>query len=131
MGNITNPEAFQYEAAAILAAAYTHFPMRIHWDYDADNEMYPTETGQSREEIQANTIRWLDEHGYIGLEGFVGRQWRGIGLTERGLRILNSVPDVLSGKEPLGKRLVAAVKTGSWDIIKQVVPAMIQKAVTG
>ena len=49
-------------------------------------------------------------------------------LTERALNVLNSVPDVLEGKEPLGKRLVAAVRKGSFEVIKQLVPVLIAKA---
>ena len=59
MSNLTNPEAFQLEAATILAAAYSAFPMLFVWDHDPDNENYPTETGQSRKDIQFETIRWL------------------------------------------------------------------------
>ncbi len=76
--------------------------------------------------------RPLSRHGYLRDEfGVVGGQWRGLGLTERGLTALNSVPDALSGKEPLGKRLVVAVGKGSIDTIKQLIPAIIQQAFLG
>jgi hypothetical protein len=61
----------------------------------------------------------------------IGGQWTALRLTERGLNILNSVPDVLSGKEPLGKRLVVAVAKGSVDVIKQLIPTVIQQAIGG
>ena len=45
MEKLTNPEAFQLEAAAILAAGYSVFPSSFGWSYDADSDMYPTDTG--------------------------------------------------------------------------------------
>jgi hypothetical protein len=132
MRNLPNPEAFQYEAGVILAGAYGAFPMPFAWTHDDDNEFYPTETGQSRRDIQFQTISWLVAHNYLSDEGgMIGGQWRGLQLTKRGLKILNSVPDVLSGKEPLGKRLVVAVAKGSVDVIKQLIPAVLQQAIGG
>ena len=61
--------------------------------------------------------------------GVIGGQWQGLGLTKRGLDALNSVPDALSGKEPLGKRLVAAVGKESIATIKQLIPVIIQQAI--
>lgn len=128
MPNISNPDAFQLEAATILAAAYDHFPTPIVWTPDSDTANYPTERGASREQIQFETIRWLIRSDYLTCEhGFVGGSWQGLSLTERGLAALNSVPDAISGREPLGKRLVAAVGRGSLEIIKQLIPAAIQQ----
>ena len=132
MSNITNPEAFQLEAATILAAAYSAFPMTIDWTHDTDGDRYPTEAGQTRDQIQFESIRWLSNQGYLYCEhGFAGDQWRGLGLTERGLAALNSVPDALCGNEPLGRRLVGAVGKGSIDTIKQLLPTIIQQAILG
>ena len=126
MSHLTNPEAFQLEAATSLAAAYSAFPMAFVWDHDPDNENYPTETGQSRKDIQFRTIDWLVEHRYLIDDfGVVGGKWQGLRLGERGLAALNSVPDALGGKEPLGKRLVTAVAKGSFEMIKQLLPAII------
>jgi hypothetical protein len=130
--NISNPDSFQIEAAAILAAAYETFPMTFAWSHDEDTEEYPTSKGNSREEIQFQTIRWLVTNGYLYDEGgFVGGQWQGLGLAERGLAALNSVPDALSGQEPVGKRLVSAVAKGSVELIKQLIPVAIQQAMGG
>ncbi len=132
MPNITNPEAFQLETATILAAAYSAFPMTFGWTHDPDSDVYPTETGQSRKDIQFQTIRWLLNRDYLYDEfGFIGVEWKGLGLTERGLTALNSVPDALSGKESLGKRLSVAVGKGSLETIKQLIPAIIQQAFLG
>jgi hypothetical protein len=131
MPNFTNPEAFQYEAAALLAAGYSAFPMTFNWKYDVDNEFYPTETGQTREDIQSQTIHWLIKHQYLYCEYGFSQYWKGLGLTERGLIALNSVPDALTGKEPLGKRLTIAVGKGSLDVIKQLLPTFIQQSITG
>jgi hypothetical protein len=132
MPNMSNPEAFQFEAAVILAGAYTAFPMPFACSHDADNQFYPTNTGQSRRDIQFQTITWLVAHDYLSDEGgMIGGQWTALRLTERGLNILNSIPDVLSGKEPLGKRLVVAVAKGSFDVIKQLIPTVIQQAIGG
>lgn len=132
MSNITNPEAFELEVAAILAAAYSAFPMTFRWSCDTEGDSYPTETGQTRDQIQFQTIRWLIKHDYLyDKGGVIGGEWRGLGLAERGLTSLNSVPDVLSGKEPLGKRLVVAVGKGSINTIKQLIPVIIQQAFTG
>jgi hypothetical protein len=131
MPNVTNPEAFQLETATILAAGYSAFPTSFGWVYDPDTELYPTVTGQSRQQIQFETIRWLTDHGYVYGGGLSGGQWRGLKLTERALNALNSVPDVLAGKEPLGKRLTVAVSKGSFDVIKQLIPVMIKQALGG
>ena len=132
MANISNPDAFQLEAAALLAAAYEAFPITFGWTYDEDTDDYPTDRGQSREQIQFQTIRWLISNDYLYDEGgMVGGQWVGLGLTQRGLAALNSVPDALSGKDPIGKRLISAVGRGSIDLIKQLIPLAIQKAVEG
>ena len=85
--NLSNPDAFQIEAAAILAVAYESFPMPFGWSYDEDNEGYPTANGNSREEIQFQTIRWLIDNEYISNEGgFVGDQWQG--LSESFVRLM-------------------------------------------
>jgi len=132
MSHITNPEAFQLEAATILAAAYSAFPMTFGWKHDPDSDVYPTDIGQSRKDVQFHTIQWLIDHDYLHDElGFVGGEWKGLRLTERGLTALNSVPDALTGKEPLGKRLSVAVGKGSLETIKQLLPAVIQQAFLG
>jgi len=56
MAKFTNPEAFNFETAAILAAGYDSFPMHFDWPLDADNENYPTENGQSRADVQRETV---------------------------------------------------------------------------
>lgn len=132
MPNITNPEAFQLEAATVLAAGYAAFPISFPWQLDTGGECYPTETGQSREDIQFQTIQWLIQHDYLRNErGFCAGAWLALSLTERALVALNSLPDALAGKEPLGKRLVTAVAGGGADIIKKLVPAIIQQALLG
>jgi hypothetical protein len=128
MSKLTNPEAFQLEAATILAAGYSAFPSPFGWAYDADTEVYPTDIGRTRQQIQFDTIRWLIDHDYLYDGGVVGGQWMDLRLTERALNVLNSVPDILEGKEPLGKRLVAAVHKDSFEVIKQLVPVLIAKA---
>ena len=130
MPNLTNPEAFQLEAGSILAEAYVAFPGTFDWAYDADTENYPTDTGKSREKIQFETIIWLKDHGYLYGGGLIDNVWKGLKLTDRALSVLNSVPDVLSGKEPLGKRLVIAVGKGSVETIKQLIPVFVQHAVS-
>jgi len=139
MAKFTNPEAFQFEAAAILAAGYEWFPMHFDWPLDADNENYPTENGQSRADVQRETVSWLTEHGYLttfGLTGttegqLIGARWSYVQLTERALVALNAVPDVLQGKEPLGKRLISAVKANSFEAIRALVPIAIRYAFGG
>jgi hypothetical protein len=132
MKNISNPDAFQLEAATLLAAAYEAFPMKFTWGLDEDTNDYPTEQGNSRKEIQIETIRWLIANDYLFNDGgFVGGQWGGLCLTERGLAALNSVPDALSDKDPIGKRLVAAVGKGSIDLIKTLISLAIQRAMEG
>jgi hypothetical protein len=126
MPNFTNPVAFQVEAATLLSAGYGAFPCTFNWTCDEDSDLYPTETGQSRAAIQSETIQWLREHGYLTGKGVVGGVWQHLQLTERALLALNSVPEALAGKEPLGKRLVAAVGKGSIELMKQLVPVAIK-----
>jgi hypothetical protein len=79
MSKITNPEAFQLEAATILATAYSAFPMPFGWTHDPDSDVYPTDSGQSRKDIQFQTIQWLIDHDYLHDElGFVGGEWKGL-----------------------------------------------------
>ena len=125
-----NPEAFQLEAATLLATGYEHFPSQFGWEYDEDIEGYPTESGKGRQQIQFDTIRWLIDYGYLDDEfGVVGNVWQGLRLSEKGLAALNRVPDALDGKDPLGKRLVAAVAKGSWETIKVLLPSIVQEAI--
>lgn len=129
--NISNPDAFQLEAASILATAYEHFPMPIDWNFDTDDERYPTAVGQSRSAIQKHTILWLIRHDYILNKALVtDERAHRILLSERALAVLNSVPDVISGKQPLGTRLVSAVASGSWDVVKQLIPIAIQNSIS-
>lgn len=130
---LSNPEAFQFEAAAILATAYNQFPLPFDWRLAANDDYYPTTTGASKTVIQHETIRWLKEQGYVRGKGLVNEHgglsyWQAVQLTERGLDALNSVPDVLQGKEPLGKRLGTAVASRSFDLIKTLIPMAIQYA---
>lgn len=106
--------------------------MTFGWKHDEDSDAYPTETGQSRKDTQFQAIRLLIDHDYLYDEfGFVGGEWQGLGLTERGLTVLNSVPAALSGKDPLGKRLCVAVGKGSVEAIKQLIPDVIRQAFLG
>ena len=132
MANLTNPEAFQFEAATILAAAYTAFPVPFDWALDEDAEGYPTTQGHGRKEIQNRTLEWLEIHRYLGSDSVSDEDgWYNLKLTERGLAALNAVPDVLSGREPLGKRLAVAVGRNSLDVIKQLIPTLISQALGG
>lgn len=122
MNKFANPEAFQFEAASILAAGYECFPLKFDWQLDLDSERYPTQEGASRRTIQLETIRWLKAQDYLSGKGLVRDpnpnkppHFRDLQLTERALVALNAVPEALQGKEPLGKRLRTAVASHSWE----------------
>ena len=133
MNKLSNPEAFQIEAAEILAASYKAFPSEITWNYDPDNQNYPTTEGKHRPTIQRDTIQWLVTQGYLNCDdpyAGIGNEWEGFVLSEKGLVALNSVPDAISGKDPLGKRLISATAKNSLDLVKQLIPLIIQQAST-
>lgn len=83
---LTNPEAFRFEAANIFVQLSDTFPSLADWEYDQEIDGYPTLSGKSREQIQFETMKWLIDHHYIHCEsGYVGKKWKGLQLTERAI----------------------------------------------
>jgi hypothetical protein len=52
-------------------------------------------------------------------------------LTTKGLAILNSVPDSLKEKTPIGQRISVALKSGTREAVNTVISQLISASVKG
>lgn len=109
-------EAFEEYAAKILAKLYENFPRKTVIDFLAlsgGGEIDEYGNLPPEAELVKETAEWLAREGYIEIESRLECGFGGARLTALGLAALNAVPKSLSGKTPLGKRIVTAVKGGA------------------
>ncbi len=116
-------EVFNKGAALILAKLYEEFPTPTILD------VTQLDTGVTEQEasVYADTITFLREEKFIRSGNSVnhGKMTPNVVLTSKGLAVLNSTPEVLQSKAPLGERVKDVAKSGSKEAISAVIQAVI------
>ncbi len=121
---MNNIDKFNRLTAEILSKLYENFPRRIELEPDKDMD-------RENRLFFIDTIRWLSDNGYLTYQSFDNfGNFFDVVLTEKGLMVLNSKPDIVKGKGTLGEYLKYVLKEGSVNAINEVV-SLIPKIVLG
>lgn len=124
-----NIEMFDEYVAKVFDQLYRSFPIPVVLkcaDISGNTELdeFGRVMGNDGEpskpfEICFNTVRWLQESGYIRTEREDNYAYYGCVLTARGLEVLKSTPDSIKVKTSLGESLAGAMRKGSLDVAIQ------------
>lgn len=121
-------EIFNKGAALILAKLYEEFPTSIILDVTKlDDDITDEEAS-----VYASTVSFLSDEGFIrsGKTNNRGKLISQVVLTSKGLAVLNSTPEILQEKAPLGERVKDAAKSGSKEVLSAIMQAVISAAAT-
>jgi hypothetical protein len=122
---MSNMDDFNEATAKILAKLYEAFPQRQSFKV-AD---LVESTDENKIRTYSDTIIFLEREGFIRYESYVTNDhFNNVSLTSKGLAILNSTPDALQERVPLGTKLINAARDGSQAVIKMVVEQLINNA---
>jgi len=128
----SNIDVFNENVGKIFADLYNSFPVpkEIHprdfvgigiaVESESTFEFSSQEKPKSSEILFFSTVQWLIREGYISATELLPTQvyFRTVVLTQKGLMVLNAVPDSLANKQSLGDRLVSSAKSGAIDLLK-------------
>jgi len=125
---MSNMDAFNRGAALAFAKLYESFPYQIklevaELDPEADKETLIT---------YGHGIEWLIEEGFMKGECVYQEPTTFIEaiLTSKGFAALNAVPDAIREKQPLGRRIAAALKNGSKDTVRELIHLAVREFVS-
>ena len=117
---------FETFMGLILAKLYEERGKRPHLSAEDFGLLQPNEVSPpdewARVEVWQNTFKWLEAEGYVRHEALAGGSFSedvyvGCELTERGFRVLNSLPPGLkerADQRSLGAQLVELGKKAGW-----------------
>ena len=144
-----NIDLFNEYVAIILGRLYENFPVRqdlMAWEISGhtrpkgygdifysrkDDSEDVDEEKQKQMRIAFSTIDWLVENGYVRALQRGGLQVNGCMLTEKALKLLNSIPDgVQQPDETFGKILARLIKEGGIDAAKGLVTQLFTSGLT-
>ncbi len=121
-------DVFNTGAALAFAKLYEAFPYQIklevaELDPDADRETIIT---------YGHGIEWLIAEGFMKGESVWQEPTTFIEaiLTSKGFAVLNSIPDALREKQPLGKRITTALKSGSKETTRELIRVILKEFVS-
>jgi hypothetical protein len=123
---MSNMDDFEKGVALVLAELYKTFPQKT--------AIYTNklESGASDETIKnySGTIGFLAREGFIrcGSMAGSGKAYANVVLTTKGLQILNAVPDTIKDKKTIGEKINDTLKSGSKDMLKNIVNQIISLA---
>ena len=112
--NSDNIEIFSFWAGYLLGRLHRGFPRRLDLEFERqsfDDRFWPNE---QEVEYFYDLFEWLSDNGYISFDqseqiiGETNPTLYRVGLTERGFRTLQSLPDVLEPNRSIGSRLAEA-----------------------
>jgi hypothetical protein len=122
---MSNIDDFNEATAKILAKLYDAFPQRLSFKVASLVEGID----ENKLHNYSDTIMFLEREGFIRYESYITNDlFIYVSLTSKGLAILNSIPDALQEKGPLGRKLINSVKDGSQELIKIGVEQLIKGA---
>lgn len=112
-----NIERFNAKVSLVFALLYEEFPNPMnlcpeHLGITKDLGGIPTWSRDDWEQV-VHVLLWLTEEGYIRTNGYTTSTCRDAVLTQKGLTILRSIPDSVSGSAPMGERIKDAVTKGA------------------
>ncbi|MCY1432372.1 hypothetical protein D9M71_483650 [compost metagenome] len=129
----SNIEQFNEITGQVFALLYEEFPLPIALtphSVGLDTDRAPKQNATTGEmiypeistdgEMFMRTIEWLASAGYLTCSS--DRRWH-IGnavLTAKGLEVLNAIPEKLTKREPIGRQLAEASKSGGKELLRSI-----------
>ncbi len=126
---MSNMEDFNKGAALVLGRLYEAFPQTISLDV---TKLDSVSVDQNTVRNYGAAIEFLISEGFITGEDPDGRGifFPSLILTSKGLAILHSIPDVLTEKTTLGRKISNVLKEGSKEAFKGALNTVISKVIT-
>lgn len=128
-----NIELFDEYTAKIMAVLYERFPNKRALDvreicgHTAMNDfgLVVDDNGNPSGafDVAMGTLEWLGDNGYVRYNKNSGYGWTDVVLTEKGLAMLNKVPNSVASKETFGDRLSRFVREGAMGLAKEATKA--------
>ena len=137
-----NIDLFNEYVARILAQLYESFPVKEklyastisgHTDDNRYGTICAPDGSESKEaQVAFHTIGWLVDNGYVRAEQRLdGRYYDYCALTEKGLKVLQAVPDSVQTTETVGEKLVRLTKEGGGDLARDFIKSLLTLGVQG
>ena len=127
---MSNMDEFNRITAIVFAKLYEAFPQGIRLAVEdvTDGNGTPEENTIRNFDYAVRFLASEDFLKYTG-ESDEGLFFVEVILTLKGLKILRSIPEALVEKESLGQRVTALVKSGSKEISKEALKAVINQII--
>lgn len=127
---MSNLDMFNEITAKVFAECYEKFPMPVDF---REIDLVPEECiDPNAEGVFSYTFSWLHDYGYITyaepelpIDSFMH-----VRLTEKGISVLNMIPDSLKEKVTMGSKISNAVKSGAKDIISECIRQAVKYSLT-
>ncbi|MCG9095313.1 hypothetical protein [Laribacter hongkongensis] len=132
----SNIERFDEITAQLFSTLYQSFPVPIvlaAGKFVSPATQYHKAIGSDAPSEEAKfwvaCVIWLQEAGYIRYKSHHHQSacFLEAVLSPKGLEVLKSIPDSLSGKDTIGDQLVDAARTGATDLLKEGVKTALAK----
>ena len=132
----SNIERFDEITAQLFSTLYQSFPVPVFLaagNFVSPATQYHQAIGGDAPSDEATfwvaCVIWLQEAGYIRYKSHhhPSASFREAVLSAKGLEVLKSIPDSLSGKDTIGDQLVDAARTGATDLLKEGVKTALAK----
>ena len=123
-----NMELFNRGAALILAKLYDEFPNSIHLNIRELDDSMTEEEGK----VYGSTLFFLRDEEFIrcGKSLNSGQMTSNVVLSSKGLEVLNSIPESISGNISLGEKVKDVAISGTKETLATVIQAVIGAAVS-
>lgn len=116
---MNNIDIFNLAVAEIFGECYANFPMRIKLncvdvavlvcESYSEGELENDDIVQKETDIVFESIRWLNDAGYLWTQGSDDLHYYQVTLTPKAFEILNLVPKNLSTNKSIGEKLMSGV----------------------
>lgn len=133
-----NIELFNLTVAEVLGECYENFPERINLkesdvaykvlEYYSDDilEEHPDFTDKLFG-IASATVAWLEQAGFIWVEGRDLNDFYRVTLSSKGLELLNLVPDSITNKESIGTSFINGAKSVGKDAVLSAIKLVLSE----
>lgn len=126
---MSNLDRFNEITAKVFADCYSSFPVPLYFRQSE----YVEEAGDAEPDLLfSSTLEWLKKHDYLFFKcpEIGGTEYWDVQLTEKGLAVLNAVPDALKEKKTVGDRVIEVVKTGSKELMSECIRQIVRATVS-
>ena len=124
----SNIDKFDFVVGELFAKLYEAFPQRTEVAYMELNQNEDLSFAND-ESFEFCAVEWLERAGYIWIYHRDNVCVKAV-LSPKGLEILKSIPDSLSGKISIGENLVSLFQEGAKETLKEKVKELVSLALS-